>query len=426
MINMVKLSEVSDLTVGYVGPMGKEYVENGTLFLRSLNIKPFSFDLTDVKYITEDFNETISKSILHYNDVVIVRTGIPGIAAVVPKEFDGCNCSDLVIVHPDTSKINPYYLCAFINSWGRLQVKNAKVGAIQKHFNVTEAKEMLIPLPDMEEQNLIANILRDINGKINLNNKIHSKLDSLLHSIYDYWFLQFEFPNEEGKPYKSSGGKMVWNDELKREIPEGWKVKSVDEAGVYVTDYTANGSFKSLADNVKYNEGTPYALLVRIVDFNNNFEKGNDFVYVNKHAYDFLSKSALNPDDIIICNVGAVGNIYRCPDLGMPMTLGPNGIVLRHDTLENYLFTHFSSQLGQNQIKSISSGSIQEKFNKTNFRDLKLAIPDKMTLSKFDNLYCSLYEQNKTLWQENQELASLRDFLLPMLMNGQVTFKEDE
>ena len=115
MINMVKLSDVSKLTVGYVGSMEKEYTENGIKFLRSLNVKPFSFDLSDVRYITKEFNNKISKSILHTNDVVIVRTGIPGTAAVVPEELDGCNCSDLVIVRPDTLKINPHFLCAFIN-----------------------------------------------------------------------------------------------------------------------------------------------------------------------------------------------------------------------------------------------------------------------------------------------------------------------
>lgn len=337
--------------------------------------------------------------------------------------FEGGCSSDVLVIRSNGTVSSKYlYACLATQHFFDYDLAGSK-GSKMPRGDKNHIMQYTVPLLDSEVE--IGDFIDDINSKILLNESICLDLESMAKTIYDYWFLQFEFPNKDGKPYKSSGGKMVWSDELKREIPEGWKVKSVDEAGVYVTDYTANGSFKSLADNVKYNEGTPYALLVRIVDFNNNFEKGNDFVYVNKHAYDFLSKSALNPDDIIICNVGAVGNIYRCPDLGMPMTLGPNGIVLRHDTLENYLFTHFSSQLGQNQIKSISSGSIQEKFNKTNFRDLKLAIPDKMTLSKFDNLYCSLYEQSKTLWQENQELASLRDFLLPLLMNGQVTFKEE-
>lgn len=399
MINMVKLSEVSDLTVGYVGPMGKEYVENGTLFLRSLNIKPFSFDLTDVKYITEDFNETISKSILHYNDVVIVRTGIPGIAAVVPKEFDGCNCSDLVIVHPDTSKINPYYLCAFINSWGRLQVKNAKVGAIQKHFNVTEAKEMLIPLPDMEEQNLIANILRDINGKINLNNKIHSKLDSLLHSIYDYWFLQFEFPNEEGKPYKSSGGKMVWNEELKREIPEGWEVFMVkDFCDIFTGKKDVNqaldtGKYKffSCAPGYKYSNDKLYTGKAILISGNGSYTGRTIFV---NDSFDLYQRT------------------YAC-------VMKPN-----YDNMLEYIFYTMKTFF----VKRVSGGTHGSAIPYIVYNDIanEHFYYNKEVVDTFMKTIESIQEHIIELSKESQELASLRDFLLPLLMNGQVTFKEVE
>lgn len=422
MINMVKLSEVSDLTVGYVGPMGKEYVENGTLFLRSLNIKPFSFDLTDVKYITEDFNETISKSILHYNDVVIVRTGIPGIAAVVPKEFDGCNCSDLVIVHPDTSKINPYYLCAFINSWGRLQVKNAKVGAIQKHFNVTEAKEMLIPLPDMEEQNLIANILRDINGKINLNNKIHSKLDSLLHSIYDYWFLQFEFPNEEGKPYKSSGGKMVWNEELKREIPDGWKISKIGD----ICEITRGVSYT--AANLK-SDGTPILSLASISRKGQYIPEG-----IKYYSGKYNESKVLKPYDAIMCNTDMtqekeiVAKVILVPDIfGKSQILSTHHIshlVFDDEIYKEYVYLTTQTKWFHNHIKGFSAGTNVLGLDSDGFKDFKLLIPTNDVLIKFNKIVMDNEMYKSNLINENQELASLRDFLLPMLMNGQVTFKE--
>lgn len=424
MINMVKLSDVSKLTVGYVGSMEKEYTENGIKFLRSLNVKPFSFDLSDVRYITKEFNNKISKSILHTNDVVIVRTGIPGTAAVVPEELDGCNCSDLVIVRPDTLKINPHFLCAFINSWGESQIKNVKVGAVQKHFNVSSAQEMLVPFPKLEEQNMIADIIYNLNSKITLNNSICSDLESMAKLLYDYWFMQFDFPDENGRPYKSGGGKMVWNDELKREIPEGWNAKMIGDTDIYVSDYTANGSFKGLADNVKYNEGIPYAMLIRIVDFNNNFENVNNHIWIDKHGYDYLAKSNLQGDEIIICNVGAAGNVYRCPRFNHPMTLGPNGIVVNHEYLNNYLDLYFSSSIGQNQLHAISSGSIQLKFNKTNFRELYIPVPRKEIIDNFYMIYNPIFEKKCSVLKENKELASLRDFLLPMLMNGQIKIED--
>ena len=143
-----KLSEIATLTVGFVGTMAQHYKENGIPFLRSLNIKPFYIDNSDIKYISDDFNRELGKSELHENDIVIVRTGIPGTCCVVPKEYDGCNCADLVIVHPDMEKVNPYYLAAYINIWGQKQILDNKVGAIQQHFNVHTAENMLVYLPE--------------------------------------------------------------------------------------------------------------------------------------------------------------------------------------------------------------------------------------------------------------------------------------
>ena len=108
--------------------------------------------------------------------MVIVRTGIPGTCCVIPDEYDGCNCSDLVIVHPDTSKVNPMYLCAYINIWGQKQIQNNKVGAIQQHFNIRTAEEMLIALPDIQQQNSIARIIENLNDKMFINRKINDNL----------------------------------------------------------------------------------------------------------------------------------------------------------------------------------------------------------------------------------------------------------
>ncbi len=169
----VRLSDIAELTVGFVGNMAKQYKDEGVKFLRSLNIKPFSIVEDDLKYISREFNESLRKSILHENDLIIVRTGIPGTCCVVSKDYEGCNCADVVLVRPNLQVVNPHYLAAYINVWGKKQVENNKVGAIQKHFNVKSAEEMLIDLPDLESQNKVAKILCDLNDKIISNEKIN-------------------------------------------------------------------------------------------------------------------------------------------------------------------------------------------------------------------------------------------------------------
>ena len=224
MSKFVKLSSIAELTVGFVGTMAKHYEDEGIPFLRSLNIKPFKIISDDMKYVSAEFSNSLSKSILHKGDVVIVRTGIPGTCCVVPAEYDGCNCSDVVIVHPNTELVNPHYLAAYINFWGQRQIQNNKVGAIQQHFNVHSAEEMLIFLPDITEQEKIAKTIVALNGKIENNFSVCVELEAMAKTLYDYWFTQFDFPNAVGKPYRSSGGEMEWNEQLKREIPKGWDI----------------------------------------------------------------------------------------------------------------------------------------------------------------------------------------------------------
>ena len=157
-------------------------------------------------------------------------------------------------------------------------------------------------------------------------------------------------------------------------IPDNWKLDIIDNACSVVTDYVANGSFKSLADNVEYQKHEDTTVLIRLVDYNNGFE--GDFVYVNDHAYEFLAKSKLFGDEIIISNVGAnVGTVFRCPYLDKQMTLGPNSVMIKFKQNDDFYFYWLKSPSGQHMIKSIVTGSAQPKFNKTNLRQVVIPVP---------------------------------------------------
>ena len=144
----------------------------------------------------------------------------------------------------------------------------------------------------------------------------------------------------------------------------------------FVTDFVANGSFESLRNNVKYLDGDGFAILVRITDFSKKWKGG--FKYVSESAYKFLRHSYLIENDLIMSNVGEPGKVFLLPNLGQPMTLGPNSILIRPDKLkaiEKYLYYYFLSNLGQEKIDSITSGTTQKKFNKTSFRNLAIPLP---------------------------------------------------
>lgn len=399
MSKFVKLSSIAELTVGFVGTMTKHYEDEGIPFLRSLNIKPFKIISDDMKYVSAEFSNSLSKSILHKGDVVIVRTGIPGTCCVVPAEYDGCNCSDVVIVHPNTELVNPHYLAAYINFWGQRQIQNNKVGAIQQHFNVHSAEEMLIFLPDITEQEKIAKTIVALNGKIENNFSVCVELEAMAKTLYDYWFTQFDFPNENGKPYCSSGDEMVWNDQLKRAIPKGWQVSSI---GSVTRNYDSKRVPLSQNERDTMKGGIPYYGATGIMD------------YVNRHIFD--------GQYVLIAEDGSVMDAKGNPIVQMiwgktwvnnhaHVLQGCNGY---SNELLYLLLQHIP-------VVKIMTGSIQKKINQDNLNSYKIPqIPDPISQA-FYEIVKPMFEKIQFLQAENDELTKLRDWLLPVLMNGQAT-----
>jgi type I restriction enzyme S subunit len=168
----VALQDVcKDLTVGHVGSMASEYVAHGVPFLRSQNVRPGRLDLTNIKYISKEFHQRLKKSRLGPGDIVIVRTGEPGAAALVPEKFVDLNCSDLVIVRPGPG-IDARFLCYSINTTARQYVASHLVGAVQQHFNVESARKLRLRIPSLEEQQAVATVLEALDDKIAVNNRI--------------------------------------------------------------------------------------------------------------------------------------------------------------------------------------------------------------------------------------------------------------
>ena len=194
----IKLKELClKITVGHVGSMANEYVEEGIPFLRSQNILPFSVDLESVKYITSEFHQKLKKSALFPGDVAVVRTGYPGTACVIPDTLPVSNCADLVIIKT-SPRLDSYYLsCLFNSTWGKGSVAGNLVGVAQQHFNVSAAKEMLIPFPPLSTQQKIASILSAYDDLIENNTRRIKILESMAQTLYQEWFVKFRFPGHK-------------------------------------------------------------------------------------------------------------------------------------------------------------------------------------------------------------------------------------
>ena len=260
--------------------------------------------------------------------------------------------------------------------------------------------EIELDVDEMDIQRKVVKLLSLIDKKIKQNTRTNNNLYELSRIIFK-------------KLYRKS---------------ENWKECKIQDIELYITDYVANGSFKSLADNVKIYDTKDYALFVRNTDLKVNFSQERK--YVDEHSYNFLSKSKLFGRELIISNVGDVGSIYLCPSYKMPMTLGNNVIMIDSKGLKvnynYYLYYFFLSTEGQYLIDGITGGSAQPKFNKTDFRNSIIKIPSDDEIIEFNKKIIPLYDIIEKNIMENETLSILRDTLLPKLMKSKIDLDKIE
>ena len=286
---------------------------------------------------------------------------------------------------------NKYLYYMLLNSMN--DIKQKSTGTVFDSVNRNDLENLEFNFHSEKEQDKIENILGNIDIKIELNNEINNNLLQLCRYKYD----------ELNKKY------------------DDWDLVKINDLNLEVTDYVANGSFKSLADNVTLYDDKEYALYVRNTDLKVNFTDKKK--YVDQKSYEFLKKSKLKGGELIISNVGDVGSVFICPHLNMPMTLGSNVIML-YETDSHYynyfLYFFFTSVYGQYMIGGITGGSAQPKFNKTDFRNMEIKFPAFDELDKFNAEIDPIYKKYELNIKENEKLSELRDTLLPKLINGEI------
>ena len=274
-------------------------------------------------------------------------------------------------------------------------------------------KDVEIELPDKNTQIKVGGILSSLDAKIELNNRINTELEAMAKTLYDYWFVQFDFPNAEGKPYKSSGGAMVWSEDLKREIPLGWSVGELKE----VVSLLVRGISPKYIDN----DG--------IIVLNQRCIRDKSINPIFSRRHDYLSKNAdsklIVKGDILVnsTGVGTLGRVAIMKQLPEELTTVDSHVtIVRIDEAKaNPSFTGYSLTQKEGEIESLGEGSTgQTELSRENLGRLKLILPSSDLQENFALFVEPLFDKIANNQQENQQFANLRDWLLPMLMNGQV------
>lgn len=305
-----------------------------------------------------------------------------------------------------------YFLMQNIES-----IKRLSGGTTFQEVSKKTLEQCEFEIPDLSEQQRIAKILSTIDAKIELNKKISRELEAMAKELYDYWFVQFDFPNEQGKPYKSSGGKMVWNETLKREIPEGWEVKNIQEVCEIID------CLHSKKPDMVYESENCYLLqLDNLVDM--GLLNLSSKYYVSASDYTvWTSKIEVKCGDLVITNAGRVGDIARIPK-GIVCGIGRNMTAIRAVSIDPiFMYYFFASSDMKAQIKlNTDKGSLFGSLNVRGIKLLIIAIPpeDSKIMKRFIDVVCPIREDLEMIALQSQKLSKLRDYLLPLLMNGQV------
>ena len=326
------------------------------------------------------------KAIYENDSILLPRKGTLSNIQFVSKPFWTVDTLYYTVVN--TKLANPFYLYNLLKTLD-LSSLNSGTGVPSMTFDAYY--DLKISLPDINTQSEIASVLSALDAKIELNNSINAELEAMAKTIYDYWFVQFDFPDKNGLPYKSNGGKMVWNEELKRKVPEEWEVCKIEKFAMF-----KNG--KGLHDSL--------------------FEKDGRYNIFGSNGIVGKTNQPLFNDPVIA--IGRVGANYGEINYSLQPSWISDNAVTCQPIKKEYLWWLILSLRGIN-YKAIAGGSAQPLITQGKLREIKFIVPNDLIFVKYHRLIDSLYLQVENNNLQCLKLAELRDWLLPMLMNGQVS-----
>ena len=358
------------------------------------------------KFVSKDVNSSV---IANPQDIIYTRTGQIGLAF---RGMQGVVHNNSFIVSLKTDELEKDYLYTVLNSnFVKKQANSQAKNSVQPDLTHTMFKSIVIPVPDSrEEQNRISKIINNINQKIQTNIQINQELEAMAKTLYDYWFVQFDFPDQNGKPYKSSDGKMVYHPELKREIPEGWEVEKIEniaQTGSGGTPKSTNVSYYSNGEIPWINSGE---LEQTVITSTSNF--------ITEEGLNNSSAKLFPSGTILVAMYGATAGKVSFLTFEASTNQAICAIMLT-DIRMRYYLKNVIEDLYQYLVK-LSTGSARDNLSQDMIKNIKVVIPSNDILDRFYDFSNNIIKEITKKQQENEQLTQLRDWLLPMLMNGQV------
>ena len=383
--------KLGDIATIYDGPHATpKRTDNGPVYLgidaitEDCKINPNEFTFLS----EEDYKIWTKRVVPQFKDIVFSYEATLGRYAIIPENFYGCLGRRLGIIRVKSDAVDYKWLYYFFQSpqW-KCYIKNHIIkGSTVNRISVDEMPGYEIPACGIADQKKIASVLSALDDKIALNKKMNQKLEAMAKRLYDYWFVQYDFPDKNGHPYKTTGGKMEYNPTLKREIPTGWEVKTIG-------DYLKIGNGR---DHSKLADGS-YPV----------YGSGGIMRYVAEYLHD--------GETVLFPRKGTLNNVmYRNEPLWTVDTMFYTSVLVPHSAL----FVFYSAKMFD--FERLNTGTGVPSMTSDIIKKLPIISPDKHTLEQFDKTVAKLYNQIHHNEKEISRLSEQRDKLLPLLMNGQV------
>ncbi|EMO4507113.1 TPA: restriction endonuclease subunit S [Citrobacter amalonaticus] len=338
--------------------------------------------------------------------VVTGRYGTLGEMYYVEEEYWPHNTALYV---QDFKGNDPKYIYYLLSCLGRIRTsdKSAVPGV-----NRNELHEMAVPaIEDLTSQKKIREVLESIDEKIALNNRIIAELEAMAKTLYYYWFVQFDFPDANGKPYKTSGGKMEYNATLKREIPAGWSVTNIGS----ITKTVLGGTPSTENDDYWKNANIPWLSSAETA----SFPVVSSEQMITSSGIENSSATLLSKGTVVI----SIVRYIRPSILGIDAATNQSVVGIRESDIykSSFIYSYFCSEVPR--LMSLRTGAQQPHINKGVIDESPIALPPSSTLVEYYKLANPVFDKIMAVAFQNHELVRLRDWLLPLLMNGQVTVK---
>lgn len=357
-------------------------------------------------FITEEGLNNSSAKWIPSNSVIVAMYGATAGRIAINKIPLTTNqaCCNLII---DPEKADYRYI--YYNLLSRFDsIANMAVGGAQQNLNSGMIKELPIDLPDLPTQKAIAEILSSLDDKIELNNQINQNLEALAQALFKQWFVDFEFPNENGEPYKSSGSELV--DSELGEIPKGWKIVNLEKFGEVIC-----GKTPSKAEPENFGEAVPF---VKIPDMHGKIFISKTTESLSIKGANSQKKKYLPKGSVMVSSIATVGLVALTTRDSQ--TNQQINSIIPNSAIKTYFLYFLCLELKPTFLNLASGGAVTLNMNTSTFKNLKVIHPDNKVLKYFYDRVEPIFEQILNLQIENERLISLRDTLLPELVSGEL------